>query len=221
MTTRTRERPQMRRDAAARAGKIGPNAVIQLVEALRAAGLEQAMAPVFAAVGATAWLAAPPAAMVDAAKVGRLHHAVRASLPLAASASVMADAGLRTADYLLAARIPGAVQWLLKRLPARLAARLLVAAIRAHAWTFAGSGRFSAAAGSPTRLELTDNPLCAGEHARAPVCRWHAAVFERLFQVLVSPRAQAIETSCAACGDACCRFVLTWRPGEARRLVAA
>ncbi|HQT88306.1 MAG TPA: bacteriochlorophyll 4-vinyl reductase [Acidiphilium sp.] len=197
--------------AADRAGKIGPNAVIQLIEALRAAGLDAAMAPVFVAVGAHDWLLAPPAAMVDAMQVGRLHRAVRANLAPVQAAAVMADAGRRTADYLLASRIPPLVKWLLKRLPTRIAAMVLVAAIRAHAWTFAGSGRFGASPGSPTRLFLANNPLCAGECASMPVCAWHAAVFERLFQALVAPSAHAVETSCAACGDDCCSFVVAWR----------
>jgi divinyl protochlorophyllide a 8-vinyl-reductase len=216
ITSNTERRPNAAHDAADRAGRIGPNAVTQLVESLRAAGLERAMAPAFSSVGAAVWLAAPPEAMVDAAQVGRLHRAVRASLPPAQATALMADAGRRTADYLLSARIPRPVQRLLKLLPARLSAMLLVSAIRAHAWTFAGAGRFSARAGSPTIFELSGNPLCAGEHSPTPVCAWHEAVFRRLFQALVSPAATAVETSCAACGDAHCRFVLGWRATDAR-----
>ncbi len=195
-------------------GKIGPNAVIQLVESLRASGLERAMTPAFSRVGAAAWLASPPEEMVDAAQVGRLHRAVRASLTDAQAAAVMADAGRRTADYLLSARIPSPVQLVLRLLPPRLSAMILVSAIRAHAWTFAGAGRFSARPGSPTIFELSGNPLCAGERSPTPVCAWHAAVFQRLFQALVSPAATAVETSCAACGDEHCRFVLAWRSTE-------
>jgi divinyl protochlorophyllide a 8-vinyl-reductase len=216
ITSTTERRPNPGLDVADQTGKIGPNAVIQLVEALRAAGLERAVAPAFASVGAVAWLVAPPEAMVDAAQVGRLHRAVRASLPPAQAAAVMADAGRRTADYLLSARIPHPVQLLLKLLPAWLSAMCLVSAIRAHAWTFAGVGGFSACAGSPTIFELSGNPLCAGEHSPTPVCAWHEAVFRRLFQALVSPAATAVETSCAACGDEHCRFVLAWRSTDAR-----
>ena len=45
-------------------------------------------------------------------------------------------------------------------LPVPVAGRLLVSAIRAHAWTFAGSARFAAHAGAPTVFTLTGNPLC-------------------------------------------------------------
>lgn len=211
MTIRTPDRAATGHQPGAPTGKIGPNAVIQLVEALRAAGLDAAMAPIFAEVGVRDWLRDPPTAMVDEAPVARLHQAVRAALAPRPAAALMADAGRRTADYLLAARISQSVQFLLRLLPSWLAARLLVAAIRAHAWTFAGSGRFIAKAGLPTRFVVMGNPLCAGEHANHPVCAWHAAVFERLFQALVAPSAQAVETSCAACGDDVCSFAVTWR----------
>ncbi len=210
MTIRTPDRAATGHQPGAPTGKIGPNAVIQLIEALRAAGLDAAMAPIFAEAGVRDWLRDPPTAMVDAAPVGRLHQAVRAALAPQQAALLMADAGRRTANYLLATRIPKPVQFLLRLLPARRAARLLVAAIRAHAWTFAGSGRFIAEAGLPTRFVLIGNPLCAGEHADHPVCAWHAAVFERLFQALVAPSAQTIETSCAARGDDACSFTVTW-----------
>jgi len=189
--------------------RIGPNAVIQLAAALNAAGLDQFCRAVFAAVGAADWLDAAPGTMVDEQKVARLHQAVRAASPHAEA--MMRDAGRRTADYLLANRIPKPVQAVLKVLPPRLAAMILVSAIRRNAWTFAGSGAFAAHAGSPTIFEIRGNPLCAGEAARAPVCAWHAAAFERLFQVLVSRRSRVVETACGAAGDDFCRFVVDWR----------
>ena len=142
------------------AGLIGPNAVIQLGEALGRADLGWVANAAFAEVGVEDWLAIPP---------------------------------------------------ILKLLPSALATRTLVPAIRAHAWTFVGSGHFSAQAGSPTVFEVADNPLCAHEAADHPVCAWHAAVFERLFSILVSSRVHVVETACAAQGDSCCRFVADWR----------
>jgi divinyl protochlorophyllide a 8-vinyl-reductase len=124
---------------------------------------------------------------------------------------VLRDAGRRTADYLLANRIPKPVQAVLKLLPPRMAAMILVSAIRRNAWTFAGSGVFGAHSGAPTIFEIRGNPLCAGETSPAPVCAWHAAVFERLFQKLVSRRARVTETECEASGADCCRFVVDWR----------
>ena len=191
--------------------RIGPNAVLQLTEALWAREWGALVAPMYARAGSSDWLSTPPAAMVDERRVARLHREVRATLPPDEARAVMADAGRRTADYLLANRIPRFAQAALKVLPASLAARLLVGAIRANAWTFAGSSRFTAEAGAPTVFILAGNPLCAGERAAAPQCAWHAAVFQRLFQSLVAPGALAVETHCQAAGHRCCRFVLDWR----------
>ena len=212
-------------DTATATGTIGPNAVIQLIRPLRDAQLAES---VFAAAGATDWLTDPPAAMVDERRVARLHRAVRAAAPRDEALRLLAEAGRLTADYIMANRIPRQARSVLQRLPAPVACRLLVAAIRAHAWTFAGSARFAAEAGAPTVFTLIGNPLCGGignplcggignpscgaARAPSPVCSWHAAVFQRLFEVLVSPRSRVVETACEAAGDGCCRFEVDWRP---------
>jgi len=196
------------------AGTIGPNAVTQLIGALKLAGLDRLAGQIFRAAGAGAWLTDPPSVMVDERRVAGLHQAVWAVLPRPDADALMTEAGLLTADYLLVNRIPRLVQIVMKRLPARLAARILVSAIRAHAWTFAGTGRFKAKTGVPTVFEIEGNPLCHGEHTPAPVCAWHAAVFQQLFAVLVSPNTTVVETACEAHGDACCRFVIDWRASD-------
>ncbi|ABD89347.1 bacteriochlorophyll 4-vinyl reductase [Rhodopseudomonas palustris] len=193
------------------AAKIGPNAVIQLIQALTAAGLDDAAKQIFAAAGVGDWLARPPGEMIDERPVAAIHQAVRRLLPPDQAVAVLTDAGRRTGDYILANRIPKFAQTILKLLPAPLAARMLVKAITAHSWTFAGSGRFSGQVGRNVVFEIVGNPICAGEHAETLVCVWHAAVFQRLFQVLVSPRSRAVETACGAHGDACCRFVVDWK----------
>jgi divinyl protochlorophyllide a 8-vinyl-reductase len=190
---------------------IGPNAVIQLLQAMKAAGRDDFAVRVFTNAGVRAWLNDPPSVMVDERRVARLHQAVRALMPPGESAPLLAEAGRLTADYLLANRIPRAARTVLSCLPPRLAAGLLVPAIRAHAWTFAGTGQFAASAGSPVIFIMTGNPLCAGERTAAPACVWQAAVFERLFQRLVSADSRAVETDCEACGDGFCRFVVGWK----------
>ncbi len=194
----------------ARRAEIGPNAVTQLYAALRRADLEPLALPIFTRAEVADWLAAPPVAMVSERRVAALHRQVRAALPPGQARRVMADAGRLTADYLLANRIPRPVGIVLKLLPPRLAAPILVGAIRSHAWTFAGSGRFSARAGMPTVLEIAGNPLCVGETAVETVCAWHAAVFQRLFEVLVSRTANVTQTDCEAAGGCCCRFQVRW-----------
>lgn len=195
-------------DAHADAALIGPNAVTQLRAALDAAGIDPV--PLFRAAGVVEWLDHPPDAMIDEARVARLHRAVRDALPFARSSALLADAGRRTADYLLAHRIPRPARAVLKSTPPRLAAALFVPAIRAHAWTFCGSGDFAGQAGKPTVFTMTGNPMIHGEVSTAPLCVWHAAVFQRLFQVLVARSARAVETECEASGGACCRFVVDW-----------
>ena len=105
------------------------------------------------------------------------------------------------------------LQTVLKRLPARLAARVLLKAMSRHAWTFAGSGSFHADAGSwgrPVVLRIQHNPLCVGLNSEAPACDYYAATFERLFQVLVHGRSVVHEVACEACGDSECRFEIRW-----------
>ncbi|OYV34922.1 MAG: bacteriochlorophyll 4-vinyl reductase, partial [Rhodospirillales bacterium 20-64-7] len=104
------------------------------------------------------------------------------------------------------------VQFILKRLPPYLAAKMLVSAIRRHAWTFVGSGRFKTYTVIPIILEIAANPLCSAHPTNEPACFWHVAVFQRLFQVLISPRSTVVETECESAGCDCCRFVVNW-PG--------
>lgn len=194
----------------AQAARIGPNAITRLAEVLPGiAGAERAE-QVFARAGLMAHWHEPPEAMVDEAEVARLHATMRQLLGDGPARTAARAAGARTADYLLAHRIPRAVQALLKRLPAAAAARLLLRAIGGHAWTFAGSGVFSAQAGRPVRFSITDNPLCRGVVSEMPACDYYAATFERLFRVLVHPSAQVVETACEACGADACRFEIRW-----------
>jgi len=39
----------------------------------------------------------------------------------------------------------------------------------------------------------------------------YVGVFQRLFEVLVSPSARAVETQCCAMGAPACRFEMSWR----------
>jgi divinyl protochlorophyllide a 8-vinyl-reductase len=194
----------------ARAGRIGPNAITRVAEAMLPQLGAVATARIFASAGLLDYLERPPESMVDEAEVTRLHRAMRAAVGPVQARALAFEAGTRTGDYLLAHRIPKPVQWLLRHLPATLAAPVLLSAIRRHAWTFAGSGVFTAQAGPPVRLTLRHNPLCAGITSDEPVCSFYSASFERLFRVLVHPRAQVRETACEAAGAAACAFEIRW-----------
>ena len=200
---------------AAAAARIGPNAVTRLAEALRESVGEAAAALIFEQAGLARHLARPPQHMVPEAEVMRLHLQVRVALPRAQAREVTREAGVRTGRYLLAHRIPRAVQAMLRWLPPRLAARVLLGAISRHAWTFAGSGRFACrvAGQGPVELTLRDNPLCRGMRQLEPACDYYAATFETLFRALVHPHARVRETACEARGDALCRFEVTGLEG--------
>lgn len=159
--------------------RIGPNAVIQLAQAVRDEHGEPAARHLFARAGLSDYMTTPPTHMVPQSHVQRLF-AELTSMPDAGQ-MLLADAGRRTARYLLAHRIPAFARVLLPRMPRNLAMRLLLRAIRAHAWTFAGSGRLRIVAGPAPALEISDNPLPPS---------WHAAVFETLLRALVDPTVQ-------------------------------
>lgn len=194
----------------AAAGRIGPNAITRVAEALAPLVGAQRTREIFKRAGLAGYLRAPPQGMVDEGEVRRLHGVLREALGADAAATVARSAGERTANYLLAHRIPAAAQAVLRALPAQAAARLLLRAVSRHAWTFAGSGEFSYVAGRPVVLTIRRNPLCLGVNTTAPACDYYAAVFERLFSVLVHRNARVHEVACEACGDEACVFEVRW-----------
>ena len=216
----TQPSKQRAMSAAQGGGRIGPNAVTQLITALRKGG-DRALAPrIFSQAGSAQWLDSPPTEMVDETRVARLHATVRELLPEARADAILREAGRTTAEYILENRIPRLAQTVLKILPPSLAARALTRAIGAHAWTFAGTGRFQGVIGRDATFEIWDNPLCRERDLSPGWCVWHTAVFERLFRALVSARTIAEETHCLRNGDPCCRFVLTWSKSRAAARVS-
>jgi divinyl protochlorophyllide a 8-vinyl-reductase len=185
---------------------IGPNAITRIAEALRPG----AARTVFRAAGLEARLLAPPDGMVPEREVTALHQALRMQFGEAVADDISRQAGRLTATYLLAARIPRLLQWLLQRLPDGAAARILAAAIGRHAWTFAGSGRFRVLPGWPMRLEVANGPIAQAGPATNPVCGYYAATFETLFRELVNPSTQVEEVDCEAAGALSCIFELRW-----------
>lgn len=160
---------------------IGPNAVLQAVAVMEARlGTAKTRA-----ILTDAQIAALPSgdAMIPEVHALRLHRWLALRDP-AASLDIAAEAGSRTADYIIAHRIPRAAAWLLRHLPARLAAPLLMAAIRKHAWTFIGAGAFAARGGWQFTIDRAraDDPVLPP----ASLFHWYAAVFTRLYQRLVA-----------------------------------
>ena len=196
--------------ATGRQGRIGPNAITRLAEVLPAHVGDVQTQALFAQAGLAHYLQHPPQAMVDEAEVRCLQGVLRQALGDTASATVLHAAGRRTAAYLLGHRIPRPLQALLRWLPARLAARALLAAITRNAWTFVGSGQFAAQVGAVVVLTIHDNPLCQGLASAQPACHFYAGTFEALFAALVHPASQVREVACEARGDGACRFEISW-----------
>jgi divinyl protochlorophyllide a 8-vinyl-reductase len=187
----------------AQRGVVGPNAVLQLHVPVRAAGGDSLLQDVFRRAGLSHYLVTPPLAMVPQEEARRLFGAVREFLGPDGGDAVLREAGAGTAAYVMANRIPAVARSLLRVLPPRPAARLLLTAIQRHAWTFAGSGLCNASSmGKTAVLEIEHNPLAT------PGCAWHAGVLETMFQRLVSPRTTLRHTSCEARNGDRCRFEL-------------
>lgn len=185
-------------------GKVGPNAIIQLADVLAdRLGLEERAAALSAA-GLAHYLARDPERMTDEREAAALHRIVQARQPHDWD-ELSWEAGGRTAEYLLEHRIPRPAQWLLKRLPPAWSARMLLRAIREHAWTFAGSGEFSARIErGAVIITIARNPIAM------PGCPWHRGVFTRLFGELVSPGVLVRHEHCCANGEASCVFRIGW-----------
>lgn len=194
----------------ARLGLIGPNAITQMAGALSDACGAPLRRDIFEDAGLARYLCAPPTHMIPEDDVARLHRAAIDRLGETKAAEISREAGRRTGDYLLANRIPALAQRVLKITPRPLAARILVAAIARHAWTFSGSGEFSYKFAPRLRLRIARSPICKGLCTEAPACTYFAATFERVFGEMLGPSLRVTETECAATGAAACVFEARW-----------
>lgn len=161
---------------------VGPNAVLQAVAVME----ERLGMAETAAILADAQIEQLPTGqhMIPEIEALRLHRWLALHDPMGALV-IAEEAGARTADYIIANRIPRPAVWLLKRLPALLAAPLLMGAIRKHAWTFVGAGVFTPAGAWGFAIDRTR----ADDSIPPPdsLFLWYAAVFTRLYRVLVAP----------------------------------
>lgn len=176
MSIERRIHPRRRADAL-----IGPNAVLKAVEVME----ERLGHAETVAILADAQITRLPsgAHMIPEIEALRLHRWLVLHDPMGALV-IAGEAGARTADYIIAHRIPRAAGWLLRHLPARAAAPLLMAAIRKHAWTFVGAGAFAPS----DAWHFTIDRAAARDSLPPPesLFVWYAAVFTRLFRVLVA-----------------------------------
>ncbi|TAD71556.1 MAG: bacteriochlorophyll 4-vinyl reductase [Sphingomonadales bacterium] len=161
---------------------IGPNAVLQAVAVME----ERLGTADTRAVLVDAQIHALPSGehMIPEVQALRLHRWLALHEPLGCLI-IAEEAGSRTADYIIANRIPRPAVWLLRHLPAMLAAPLLMAAIRKHAWTFIGAGVFLPQGAWRFTIDRsgTDDTMMPPDSLFV----WYAAVFTRLYRQLVAP----------------------------------
>ena len=193
---------------APKAGKhrVGPNAIIQTRIALEDLCGPSVRNQVFELAGLGVYAVRDPEAMVDASLVNRLNRSVAAHLSPVVAHAVMRHAGERTADYILANRIPPLAKTLLGLLPRRLAVRLLIKAVARNSWTFAGNAAIRT---GPDWIAIVDNPVCLGLSGFTS-CVWQGAVFTRLFRILIGSGALVEEVACGGRGDPECRFTVSF-----------
>jgi bacteriochlorophyll 4-vinyl reductase len=89
-----------RAEAGVAAGRIGPNAAIQLIVALETRGESEVLARLFHEAGREAWLAHPPQELIPARDAALLHVGLRRLLPPHRAEDALAEAGRLTAGYL-------------------------------------------------------------------------------------------------------------------------
>lgn len=187
--------------------RVGPNAILQTMEALTDVGGADLTRRIFGSAGLLPLLESPPEDMVPETWAFDLHRTIATELPEGDAARVAVDAGRRTGRYILENRIPAVARKVLRILPAPAAGPILLRAIERHAWTFAGSAEVSIETGTPMYFFIYDNPLAI------PGCSWHCAVFETLFRVLVSPHTRITHSCCCANGADACVFEIDIRRG--------
>lgn len=182
---------------------VAPQVVLDVLAATDERLGRQALPPLLA----EAALARPPAPTepVPETTAHAVHRALRRLHPQEAS-TIMADAGRATADSLIAKQLSARAQSMLASGPWTIAAWLLGRWAKQNSWTFAGSAAFAPT--SALELEIVGNPLIRNETAPSPLCRFHEAMFERLFQRLVDPRLICREVACQATGAPACRFAV-------------
>lgn len=187
-------------------GRIGPNAIIQTVTALRERQGQAEADRLLTAWGLARWVTALPSDMVEEGDVTTLCRRVVEGLGREEGLAVLERSGELTAQYLLRHRIPGIARVFLPLLPDRIALRALFRAIAGHSWTFAGTGVFTTDVNLPG-FAITRCPVCREVHGLGDaLCGYYRATFEGLLRRLVNPRAVVAETKCEASGGDSCLF---------------
>lgn len=183
--------------------RIGPNALIQSVNALREQYEDARIQAILHQCDQEALLVSLPTTMVAEQAFAGLVVALADQLGVAEARKILWRAGQLTAGYLLQNRIPRPFQWLLRPLPHRPALQLLLLAVGKHAWTFVGSGQFSYVVGKTPELTVLTH-LYPGE----AVCGFYGGTFDHLIHKLIAAQAQTKVTTSLAAGQTKCVYAI-------------
>jgi divinyl protochlorophyllide a 8-vinyl-reductase len=189
--------------------KIGPNAIIQPVAALRERYGEPEANAILERGGQAHLCTQLPEHMVEEGEFHTLARALLAELGPEPTHSLLYEAGERTASYLLQHRIPRPFQALVKRLPRSPGLRLLMWGIGQHAWTFVGSGQFRFVVQKTPTIHLKVS------YPSVPVvASFYGGTFTHLIQVLIDPQATVQMSASDAAGTLDCRYKLVWHGAQ-------
>lgn len=163
--------------------KVGPNTIIQTVEALKEFYGENRAREMLQEGQHSHLIHTMPAEMVEEQEFLTLVQMLQDHVGSEETRKLLKRSGQLTARYLLKHRIPGPFQRLVKVLPREWGLTLLLMAISGNAWTFVGSGTFSFMGGKEARIIIANR---SPEQAVQPeVCSFYAGTFEALFQTLI------------------------------------
>ncbi len=182
---------------------VAPQVVLEVLSESELRLGRQALGPLQAKAGLSRLPG--PSEPLPETTAAALHHVLRSAFPDEAP-GILAAAGRATADDLIAKQLSPRAQTMLSNGPWTIAAWLLGRWAKQNSWTFAGSAAFTPTAA--LEFEILGNPLIRNETATAPLCAFHTAMFERLFQRLVDPGLVCRELACQANGAHACHFAV-------------
>jgi len=193
--------------------KIGPNALIQTVTALRADYGDAQTAAILANSGQLALMRHDPTHMVRECEFDQLVTALAEGLGHSHAKRVLHRSGALTADYLLEHRIPGVFQQLLRllswrHLAHRFAMRLLLLAVSKNAWTFVGSGAFSYTLDRNAIICVESSMRYAGVASG-----FYGGTFERLVHSLIDADACVYFVHAAPDNPNLCEYIVEYTTG--------
>jgi len=164
--------------------RIGPNALIQTINALREFYIESQIASMLRQSNQDYLLHQSPQEMIEEGEFDRLALNLCDHIGVMPTRKVLQRSGELTADYLLAHRIPKPFQELLKVLPRQLALRLLFMSMSQNAWTFIGSGEFTYDMSGHMPVVKITSDFASMEAA----CGFFGGTFEHLIRKLIDTR---------------------------------